>query len=63
MESKPGACPWCGETNVKNIVRPGMNGRYFIDHVDGVLNIKSQTGFDTVEEAVTAWNKGAANGK
>lgn len=50
-------CPWCGETEKKNIVRPGMNGRYFIDHYDAVFHLQSSVGFDTEAEAVAAWNK------
>lgn len=50
-------CPWCGETEKRKIVRPGMNGRYFIDHFDATFHLKSSIGFDTEAEAVTAWNK------
>ena len=49
-------CPWCGETDKRRIVRPGLNGRYFVDHVDSVFNLKSSIGFNTEGEAVAAWN-------
>lgn len=54
-ELKP--CPFCKESNIKNIITQGMNGRYFINHFDAVFNIKSSIGFDTVTEAVEAWNR------
>ena len=49
-------CPWCGGTDKRNIIRRGLNGRYFIDHMDAVFIIKSSTGFDTEKEAADAWN-------
>ena len=51
------ACPWCGETDKRAIIRRGLDGRYFIHHMDAVFNIKSSCGFDTEAEAVDAWEK------
>lgn len=52
-------CPWCGETEKRRIVRPGLDGRYFIDHFDAVFHLQSSIGFDTEAEAVAAWNNRA----
>lgn len=58
------ACPWCGETDKRAIIRRGLDGRYFIHHMDAVFNIKSSCGFDTEAEAVAAWEKmGAKDGE
>lgn len=54
-ELKP--CPFCGESNIENIITKGRNERYFINHYDYIFNIKSSIGFDTVTEAVEAWNR------
>ncbi len=54
-ELKP--CPFCGETNAKNIFKQGLSGRYFIDHFDSIYWIKSSIGFDTEAEAIEAWNR------
>lgn len=58
-ELKP--CPWCGETKAHEIVRPGLNGRYFIDHFDAVFHLQSSIGFETAEAAAEAWNNGLKN--
>lgn len=50
-------CPWCGETDKHQIVRRGLDGRYFINHFDAVFHLQSSIGFETEAEAVTAWNK------
>lgn len=60
-ELKP--CPFCGETKVENIITQGMNGRYFINHYDGVFHIQSSIGFETESEAIEFWNRRADNGK
>ena len=54
QELKP--CPWCGEQNKRNIIRRGLNGRYFIDHMDAVFHLKSSVGFAAEKEAAEPWN-------
>ena len=50
-------CPWCGETEKRRIIRPGLNDRYFIDHFDAVFHLQSSIGFESEDEAAAAWNK------
>lgn len=50
-------CPWCGETERRKIIRPALNGRYYIDHMDAVYNLKSSLTWETEEEAAKAWNE------
>ena len=61
LELKP--CPFCGETNPRQIITRGMNERYFISHFDDVFNIKSSIGFETEAGAVEAWNRRVDNDK
>lgn len=54
-------CPWCGETEKRKIVRPGLDGRFYIDHFDSVFHLQSSIGFDTEAEAVATWNRTGVN--